>query len=178
MFGFVWVDKFGSEPSDTWIDALAEMSYPQVSTALTKVRNTAMPYPGWLPSLPEVLAFARSTPPPQRERNEPTPSGTWVDSLCGVMVIRWTFKIGQGDAEQSERMKAAWALTRQQYNELVRSGVEVSQREVGTILYQRFAKVLDRPELVQQMEPQLQALPGQANANSLTRNGHLTLDEP
>lgn len=67
MFGARFYDQYGSEPSEAWVEAVAELRGDQVKSALTKIRNSGAQYP---PSLPEFLALARSQRLPQPAQQE------------------------------------------------------------------------------------------------------------
>ena len=62
MFGARFYDQYGSEPSQSWKDAVRELRPDQVKAALTKIRNSGTVYP---PPLPEFIALARNVQPPK-----------------------------------------------------------------------------------------------------------------
>lgn len=90
MFGARWADQFGPKPSDQWASALHSLRSDQLRGALSKLQNAPIPYPGWLPSLPEFMAFARSIqamPVARQQDRQPK----WLSAVNGLF-LSWMFR--------------------------------------------------------------------------------------
>lgn len=86
MFGTRWAEQFGPNPNDEWIGALGDLRPDQIRRALSKIRVAPLPYPGWLPSMPEFLAFARSIHVMPTPKPEPSVS-IWLDAVNRLFFI-------------------------------------------------------------------------------------------
>ncbi len=63
MYGSPFGEKFGPVPRDgAWVDALKDLRNDQVRSALTKIRNNAVPL--YEVDLPKFLTLARNSQPP------------------------------------------------------------------------------------------------------------------
>lgn len=60
MYGARFLESFGGKPTDSWVDAMGDLSPQQVKGALAKIRNSGGAHP---PSLPEFIGMAKGVMP-------------------------------------------------------------------------------------------------------------------
>lgn len=60
MYGARFLESFGAKPTDSWVDAMGDLSAQQVKGALAKIRNSGSAHP---PSLPEFIGMAKGVMP-------------------------------------------------------------------------------------------------------------------
>lgn len=108
-FGVAWLDKMGTTASDTWIEELGRLKSTQIRTALRKLRHHQAPYPGWVPSLLDFLAFVRGAEVIQRAIEEPTFKGDSIDYTANRLLMQYSWRKGGCSPESSKKL---WQIAR------------------------------------------------------------------
>lgn len=145
MFGARFYDQYGSEPSEAWREAVAELRGDQVKSALTKIRNSGAQYP---PSLPEFLALARSQRAPQAK--EPGPELDHFDRFGNIQFWKFLRLYDTTPAQLPALLERKREIVNAARNdpEMQLGGDEAAQGgELHEILFSAWRKVIGATEL-------------------------------
>jgi hypothetical protein len=162
IFGTRWNDKFGNDPlgkykdaegrpnprMELWIDLCKYASWPQIKSAVQRVRD--MPKPTndawWLPDLQVFSACVRAVHAVQQsEAKRPIP--TWPELACNRLLLRLIFQHGPFSAESMGRLQEVLTRVKGQMRYLLEEGElpkepeEKDYREVQDTLMRQFQQL-------------------------------------
>lgn len=145
VFGVAWIDKFGSEPSDAWIEELGRIKSAQLFTALRKIRHHQAPYPGWVPSLLDFLAFVRGSEVNRAVVEAPTFNGDAIDFIANRLMMQYLWRKGGCSTEAS---KLLWKISRKLSADyrLIITEEQVTNGEFQDALEASWDKVWEPPQ--------------------------------
>lgn len=170
IFGPRWAENYGNDPCgiknpddrrEQWIEELKATNWPNLKTAVFKLRRYPKPYDTWLPDLPAFIQasgrITQPTPPP------PEPKGTWVDRVCKQSLIRFTWALNSAPSQElSTQLFKAAQETADQFNAVLEGDDSLTAPDVLRVLTKRFRDV---------MFPQ-NPTSTTAESNSSTPSGH------
>lgn len=145
-FGVAWLDKLGTEPSDTWIEELGQLQLPAIRAALRKLRHHQVPYPGWVPSLLDFLAFVRGAEVTRLPPDVPSFQGDNIDFTANRLMMHYLWRKGGASKESSSQL---WKIARKLSADyrLILSEEKVTNGEFQDALEAAWNKVWEPHEL-------------------------------
>lgn len=196
MFGKKWPEKMGDDPlgasdeknrNHSWCDALEKMQHKYVKQAIHKALLHMPTFDGWVPSLPEFMAFAgRASLDPVVAHVPKHPPMTWIEDVAISTMMRIFSEYPMMCEEDLTKVLTSFN-TRVKAYELLRDAKEFPEHwtqeandELRTLLMRDYRRINPRPASEEERTRRFQAnmpsnrfLPSPATSSSLGPGGTL-----